>query len=305
VPPEKSPVADAPESTTAAPGVAAQPATRRSLTAARRASSRRRGIAVGALAAAALVVGSGFAVATTTSGPTAATASATDQADREQAVADALREAQAKSTLQIANQVLAHAEGKVDASALATSVASLADYERLDGDRLDALLAETVTASQGVQTASSQKDAADRAAAAQAAAEQAAAEQAAAAQAAAEAAAAQAAAEAAALAQTNTPEGAKAAARSIAASKYGWGESQMSCLTQLWQKESGWNYQAVNKGSGATGIPQSLPGSKMASAGSDWATNATTQVTWGLDYIQRAYGTPCSAWSHSQAVNWY
>jgi hypothetical protein len=81
--------------------------------------------------------------------------------------------------------------------------------------------------------------------------------------------------------------------------------AQFQCLDQLWQKESGWSYTAYNASSGATGIPQSLPGSKMATAGSDWETNATTQVTWGLDYIARGYGTPCSAWSHSQSVNWY
>ena len=91
----------------------------------------------------------------------------------------------------------------------------------------------------------------------------------------------------------------------MAQSSYGWGDSQFSCLDKLWQKESGWSYTARNGSSGATGIPQALPGSKMASAGSDWATNASTQVKWGLDYIQRAYGSPCSAWSHSQSVNWY
>lgn len=124
---------------------------------------------------------------------------------------------------------------------------------------------------------------------------------------AAEQAAAQAAAEqqaAAALAAANTPEGAKAAAQQIMSSTYGWGGDQFSCLNSLWNKESGWNYQAYNP-SGATGIPQALPGSKMASAGSDWQTNAATQVAWGLGYISSVYGTPCSAWSHSQAVNWY
>lgn len=107
------------------------------------------------------------------------------------------------------------------------------------------------------------------------------------------------------LAQTNTVDGAKAAARDIAASEYGWGEDQFSCLNSLWTKESGWNYQAYNASGGATGIPQALPGSKMASAGSDWQTNAATQVRWGLGYISSVYGTPCSAWSHSQSVNWY
>lgn len=124
----------------------------------------------------------------------------------------------------------------------------------------------------------------------------------------AKAAAAKAKAEAARLARlavTNTPDGARAAAQSIMASTYGWGSGQFSCLNSLWNKESGWNYKAYNANGGATGIPQALPGSKMAAAGSDWATNATTQVKWGLGYISATYGTPCAAWGHSQAMNWY
>lgn len=133
-----------------------------------------------------------------------------------------------------------------------------------------------------------------------------AAEDAAAAAAAAAAAEAQRRAEAvAALAAANTPEGAKATARQLAASQYGWGDGQFSCLESLWTKESGWNYQAYNAGSGAAGIPQSLPGSKMASAGADWQTNAATQIAWGLGYIAGSYGTPCAAWGHSQATGWY
>ncbi|MBD7956042.1 phospholipase [Microbacterium sp. Sa4CUA7] len=120
-----------------------------------------------------------------------------------------------------------------------------------------------------------------------------------------EAAAAAAAAEAAAIAAGNTVEGAKATAAELAATQYGWGSDQFQCLDSLWTKESDWNYQAVNPSSGATGIPQSLPGHKMATAGADWQTNATTQIRWGLDYIFRAYGTPCAAWAHSQATDWY
>jgi hypothetical protein len=115
----------------------------------------------------------------------------------------------------------------------------------------------------------------------------------------------QAEAAAAALASANTPEGARSTARAMAAERYGWDEGQFSCLESLWQKESGWNYQAYNASSGATGIPQALPGEKMSAAGADWQTNAATQIAWGLDYIDRAYGTPCSAWGHSQATNWY
>ncbi|NNH23315.1 aggregation-promoting factor C-terminal-like domain-containing protein, partial [Pseudokineococcus marinus] len=96
--------------------------------------------------------------------------------------------------------------------------------------------------------------------------------------------------------------------RGVAASMVadrGWSSDQMSCLDQLWTKESGWQWDADNPTSSAYGIPQALPGSKMASAGADWETNPVTQITWGLQYIADVYGTPCSAWSHSQATNWY
>ncbi|WP_278235279.1 ubiquitin-like domain-containing protein [Isoptericola sp. AK164] len=85
----------------------------------------------------------------------------------------------------------------------------------------------------------------------------------------------------------------------------GWTGSQWSCLESLWTKESNWSHTVANPSSGAYGIPQSLPGSKMASHGSDWQTNPATQIAWGLDYIAGRYGTPCGAWSHSQANNWY
>ncbi|WP_432572663.1 aggregation-promoting factor C-terminal-like domain-containing protein [Kineococcus sp. SYSU DK005] len=93
-------------------------------------------------------------------------------------------------------------------------------------------------------------------------------------------------------------------ARALAGER-GWGESQFSCLDSLWTKESGWDHTADNPTSSAYGIPQALPGSKMASAGADWETNPVTQITWGLQYIENRYGTPCSAWAHSKANNWY
>ncbi|WP_366943172.1 lytic transglycosylase domain-containing protein [uncultured Microbacterium sp.] len=102
----------------------------------------------------------------------------------------------------------------------------------------------------------------------------------------------------------NSPGGAQATARGMLAG-YGWGDDQFSCLVSLWNKESGWNYQAYNSGSGAFGIPQALPGSKMSSAGADWASNAGTQIAWGLGYISGRYGSPCGAWGHSQSVGWY
>jgi hypothetical protein len=87
-------------------------------------------------------------------------------------------------------------------------------------------------------------------------------------------------------------------------SSYGFSSSQWGCLDDLWQRESSWIYNAENA-SGAYGIPQALPGSKMASAGPDWQTDPTTQIKWGLGYIKDTYGTPCSAWAHEEADGWY
>lgn len=82
-------------------------------------------------------------------------------------------------------------------------------------------------------------------------------------------------------------------------------DRQYRCLDLLWTRESNWRTTALNKSSGAYGIPQALPGSKMAKAGDDWRTNPVTQVKWGLSYIKARYDTPCSAWQHSEAVGWY
>jgi len=86
---------------------------------------------------------------------------------------------------------------------------------------------------------------------------------------------------------------------------FGWSSSQFSCLDPLWAHESGWSVTAYNAGSGAYGIPQALPGSRMASAGPNWQTNAATQIRWGLEYIESTYGSPCAAWDHEQATGWY
>jgi hypothetical protein len=87
---------------------------------------------------------------------------------------------------------------------------------------------------------------------------------------------------------------------------YGFSTNQFGCLVDLWNAESGWRYNAANA-SGAYGIPQALPGSKMASAGPNWQTNVTTQIKWGLWYIKygSSYGDPCGAWAHEQAYGWY
>jgi hypothetical protein len=86
---------------------------------------------------------------------------------------------------------------------------------------------------------------------------------------------------------------------------FGFSSSQMSCLIPLWMGESGWRVNAENSSSGAYGIPQSLPGSKMASVAGDWRTNAVTQIKWGLGYIAERYGSPCGAWGFKQGHGWY
>ena len=85
----------------------------------------------------------------------------------------------------------------------------------------------------------------------------------------------------------------------------GWEFTQYSCLVKLWERESNWRWSATNKSSGAYGIPQSLPATKMASAGSDWRTNPETQIRWGVGYIDSRYGSPCAALAHSDEHNWY
>ena len=252
---------------------------------------RRRFIAAGAVLAVGLVAGTGFAVqnafeadarAQATAQLTTSTGLSADYLGVYSGIAAAKVKAQAEDTITMANETLAKADGKVDASALAASVASLSDYEKIPTDDVADLTQETKAKAAETAAAMTAWEQAEAAAAARAAAE-----------------AAQA------LANANTPDGARATARSLAASMYGWGDDQFQCLDRLWAKESGWSYSAYNGSSGATGIPQSLPGSKMATAGADWATNAATQIKWGLGYIAGSYGSPCSAWSHSQSVNWY
>jgi len=80
---------------------------------------------------------------------------------------------------------------------------------------------------------------------------------------------------------------------------------QFSCVDSLWSRESGWDVSASNPGTGAYGIPQALPGVKMASAGADWQTDAATQIRWGLSYIDSLYGSACGAWAHEEADGWY
>jgi hypothetical protein len=94
-------------------------------------------------------------------------------------------------------------------------------------------------------------------------------------------------------------------AQELVSEHAGWKPAQFTCLDKLWTRESGWNPHNENGGSSAYGIPQALPGRKMASFGSDWRDNPMTQIRWGLWYIADRYETPCAAWEHSQRYNYY
>jgi hypothetical protein len=95
-------------------------------------------------------------------------------------------------------------------------------------------------------------------------------------------------------------------AQQLMSSRYHWTSTgQYTCLVKLWDHESHWLYTSHNRHSGAHGIPQALPGSKMASAGKDWRTNPRTQILWGLGYIKGRYGSPCGAWHAFQHKGWY
>jgi hypothetical protein len=91
----------------------------------------------------------------------------------------------------------------------------------------------------------------------------------------------------------------------IMAAERGWTGAQWTALDKLWTRESQWKWNADNPSSSAYGIPQALPGRRMAANGSDWATNPVTQIAWGLDYIAGRYGNPVNAWAHSQRTGWY
>ncbi|MFY9669459.1 MAG: lytic transglycosylase domain-containing protein [Trebonia sp.] len=175
---------------------------------------------------------------------------------------------------------------------------------------------ESAAANAAVAKAAAQKAAAQKAAAAKAAAAKAAAAKAAVAKAAAQQAALEQAAQQQATQQqaaqqttaqpaTSAPSGSPQQIAEQMLSQFGWSSSQFSCLQPLWALESGWNIYASNPSTGAYGIPQALPGSKMASAGPDWQGDAATQIRWGLSYIQGTYGSPCAAWSHEEADGWY
>ena len=106
-------------------------------------------------------------------------------------------------------------------------------------------------------------------------------------------------------AATGTKAEYQAYAKNLCINTYGWTENDFNCLVKLWERESNWNPHAHNKSSGAHGIPQSLPASKMASERDDYYTNAKTQIRWGLKYTKNRYGTPANGWAHAQQKGWY
>ena len=109
----------------------------------------------------------------------------------------------------------------------------------------------------------------------------------------------------AAAAGTGTPRGNMKFAQVYVAKTYSWNTKQYVCLVSLWNRESHWRHTARNRGSGAYGIPQAMPGSKMSQFGADWQTNPVTQIKWGANYIAKRYSTPCGALAHSNSTGWY
>jgi SLT domain-containing protein len=97
----------------------------------------------------------------------------------------------------------------------------------------------------------------------------------------------------------------RAIAKQILKNKYDYGSSQYRCFNNIIIRESNWDINATNASSGAYGIPQALPGTKMASVGDDWRTNPATQITWAIEYMKDRYGSPCSAWGFKSSHGWY
>ncbi|MFC3686791.1 lytic transglycosylase domain-containing protein [Aquipuribacter hungaricus] len=295
----------------------------------RRLAPVQRAAATAGLTAAALVVGvGGFSVATSASladapgdrfaladlfggadgelsasgavDPAAARAAAADRADRSERLplAEGLPSTSAEAQgwvdeVAVLEQTL---EERAAAEAEAARVAAEAEAARLAAEEAARVEAERVAAEEAARV-EAERVAAEEAARVEA--ERVAAEEAEAAEEAQEAAAASAADD-----RPVDPGSNRALGLELMLA-YGFGEDQWSCLDSLWQKESGWKHTADNPSSSAYGIPQALPGSKMSSAGSDWETNPATQIQWGLGYIDGRYGSPCAAWSHSKAKNWY
>jgi colicin import membrane protein len=230
---------------------------------------------------------------------------------------NAARQGKSGHRMSVVAGVVAAALGVASLGTAANAALTLPEVSRVAETQANAQVSNNRTAEISASLdAAAAKGAADRAAADKVAAEKAAADQAAAEKAAADAAAKQAAdaaadqaaAEAAAAAAAPKAVDDPAAAKAYAASilgNYGWSASEMTALNTLWEKESNWKTTATNASSGAYGIVQSLPASKMATAGADWQTNYQTQIKWGLNYIKERYGSPSAALGFHLANNWY
>jgi hypothetical protein len=204
-------------------------------------------------------------------------------------------------TTEVASAHLDMSQMELDRDQTVSVLSAVAEKQRQERAAAEAAAAAEATAAQAAAEAAAKAEAEARA---KAEAEARAKEEAEAAAKAEEERKARAEAASRALARSRTPAGAKELARALMG-EYGWGDSQFTCLEKLWTRESNWNYKARNPSSGAYGIPQSLPASKMASAGSDWRDNPETQIKWGLGYIEDRYGSPCAAWGHSEDTGWY
>ena len=228
----------------------------------------------------------------------AAQAAAAQKAQQEAAAAAAQKAAQEKA----AQEAAAQAAAEKAAQAAAAQKAA----EQAAAQKAQQKAAAQAAAQKAQQEAAEQAAAQAAAAAAQKAAQEKAAQEAAqraAAQAAAQRAAAQAqAASTANLSGELSPAQAQSLARAMEEDRYGWGSGQFSCLVSLWNRESGWRWNAENAYSGAYGIPQALPPSKM---GAGYQYDARVQISWGLSYIAQRYGTPCGAWGHELSHGWY
>ncbi|MFD6419603.1 transglycosylase SLT domain-containing protein [Streptomyces sp. NPDC060194] len=183
-----------------------------------------------------------------------------------------------------------------------TSLAQQADAQAYQADTAAQTSAQEAARTKAAETAKAKKAAADKAAAEKAAEEKAAKER-------------EEAAKASRSAERSSGGGADASsfaqqssytvAQVQAMARQMVPADQFQCFSNIVDHESGWNYRATNPSSGAYGLMQALPGTKMASAGADWQTNPATQLKWGLSYMDGRYGSPCGAWEFWQANNWY